>query len=424
MKRILAIAAAAVLSIGLAACGGSADDSSASGSADPASDLMVGVVLLHDEDTGYDFSHIDGIRKAAANLGLDDSQFIFKYNIKEDESCYDAATDLVELGCDLVISDSYGHQSYMTLAAEENPEVEFLIATGDTAGVDHCGNTHNFYTHIYESRYVTGVVAGMKIAELEEKGALTENNYNEDGTIKIGYVGAFPYAEVVSGYTAFYLGIKSVVDNVAMDVIYTNSWADATADQQAAETLLGRGCCIISQHSDSTGGAAVIEDAIKKRDAVCYVIGYNIDMLSVAPTAVLTSAQNDWSVYYTYVLGLAAEGRMKDIPIDWAEGYTSGTNKISSLGDSCAEGTAEKVKEVEEGIMNGTLDVFDTSKFTVDGEKIDSHIFNTSTMNSDYSAVLYEGTDFECIQDGAFRESEVRSAPYFDLRIDGITELS
>jgi len=443
MKKLLAITSAAVLAFGLAACGGGSSDSAAPTASDTKEeqtdsasestsgtqtasdvDLKVGVILLHDEDIGYDFAHLSGIKQAAENAGLPESQIVFKYNVPEDESCYDAATDLVEQGCNLIISDSYGHQSYMTLAAEENPDVTFLMATGDTAAVDNCDNTHNFFNHTYEARYVSGVVAGMKLAEMVEEGVLTDNNYNADGTIKIGYVGAYPYAEVVSGYTAFYLGVKSVVDNVAMDVMYTNSWADATAEQQASETLLGRGCCILSQHADSTGGPAAIEDAIQKRGAVCYFVGYNIDMLSVAPTAILTSAQNDWSVYYTYAFEEALNGRREDILVDWAEGYDAGANMISPLGESCAKGTAEKVAEVEAAIAEGKFQVFDTSTFTVDGERVGSYIFNTSTMNSDYTAVLYEGEDFQCIKDGAFQESVVRSAPYFDLRIDGITELS
>ena len=441
MKKIVSFVMLGVLAAGLAACGGSegsaassaasaapaaaaSESAEAAAPAAEASDLKVGVILLHDETIGYDYAHYQGVQTAMKNVGLSDSQVVFKYNIAESEQCYDAAIDLVEQGCNVIISDSYGHQSYMTLAAEENPDVTFLIATGDTAAVEGLDNTHNFFTHTYESRYVSGVVAGMKLAEMVENNELSDDNYNADGTIKIGYVGAYPYAEVVSGYTGFYLGVKSVVDNVAMDVTYTNSWADATAEQQAAEFLLGRGCCIISQHADSTGGPAAIEAAIKNSGAVCYYVGYNIDMLSVAPTAILTSAQNDWSVYYTYALGLAAEGKMNEIPVDWSEGYDAGANMISPLGESCADGTAEKVAEVEAAIADGTLQVFDTSTFTVDGAKVDSHIFNTSTMNSDYTAIQYEGEDFECITDGAFTESVVRSAPYFDLRIDGITELS
>ncbi len=442
MKRVLALLMAAAMLICLAACGSEkaaeetetaaqtdasapeAEAETAQTAADSA--LKIGVILLHDESIGYDFAHMEGVQKACDSLGIDyndPEQVVWKYNIGEDEGCYDAAIDLAEHGCNVIISDSYGHQSYMTQAAEECPDVTFLIATGDTAAVDNCENTHNFFTHTFESRYVSGVVAGMKLAEMIEDGVLSDNNYNDDGTVKIGYVGAYPYAEVVSGYTAFYLGVKSIVENVSMDVTYTNSWADATAEQQAAEALLARGCCIISQHADSTGGPSAIEAAVAN-GSVCYYVGYNIDMLTVAPTAILTSAQNNWAAYYTYALGLAKEGKREEIAVDWAAGYAEGANMISTLGSSCAEGTAEKVAEVEAAIIDGSLKVFDTSTFTVGGETITSHTFNSSTMNSDYSAVLYEGQDYECISDGAFQETVFRSAPYFDLRIDGITELS
>jgi len=424
MKKFLALLLVVVMVLSLAAC---AKDNANTNTNTNAPALKVGVILLHDESIGYDKAHMDGVMAACTNLGIDyndSKQVVWKYNIGEDESCYDAAKDLVSQGCNVVISDSYGHQSYMTLAAQEHPEVTFLIATGDTAGVDNVENTRNFFTHTYESRFVSGVVAGMKIKEMVDNNMLSANNFTEDGAVKVGYVGAYPYAEVVCGYTAFFLGIKYVYENVAMDVTYTNSWADAAAEQQAAEALLARGCCIISQHADSTGGPAAIEAAINDTGAVCYYVGYNIDMLSVAPTAILTSAQNDWGVYHTYALGLAKEGKANEIVTDWSKGYAEGANMISKLGDSCAPGTAEKVAEVEAAIKAGTLKVFDVNTFTVGGEKVTSHIFNSSTMNSDYTAVLYEGKDYECIVDGAFVESEFRSAPYFDLRIDGITELN
>ena len=426
MKKLIALLLALVLVFALGACSSKGTDnpSQTQNQANTASDLKIGVILLHDESIGYDFAHLQGIQTACKNLGIDEAkQVVWKYNIPEDQACYEAAVDLIEQGCTVIISDSYGHQSYMTQAAEENPNITFLIATGDTAAVDNCQNTHNFFTHTYESRYVSGVVAGMKLKEMVESGVLTDDNYNADGTIKIGYVGAYPYAEVVSGYTGFYLGVKSIVDNVQMDVTFTNSWANATAEQQAAEALLSRGCCIISQHADSTGGPSAIEAAVKT-GSVCYYVGYNIDMLAVAPTAILTSAQNDWSVYYTYALGMAKAGKRTEIPVDWSEGYASGANMISALGSSCAAGTAEKVAEVEKAIKDGSLQVFDTSKFTVDGSKISTYTFNSSTMNSDYTAVLYTGQDYECIVNGAFQESTFRSAPYFSLLIDGITQLS
>ncbi len=423
MKKFLSVLLVLLLAVTMVGC--SSSDSTEEGGDDEATGITaetikVGVIVLHDETIGYDYAHIEGVTEACAALGISMDQVTFKYNIGEDESCYDAAMDLVDQGCNVIISDSYGHQSYMTEAAKEAPDVTFLIATGDTAAVDGLDNTHNFFTHTYESRYVSGVVAGLKLAEMEANGEIPESGYWEDGTVKVGYIGAYPYAEVVSGYTAFYLGIKSVYDNVTMEVTYTNSWADSAAEQQAAEALLADGCVIISQHADSTGGPAAIEAAISNQGAVCYYVGYNIDMLSVAPTAILTSAQNNWSVAYEALLGAVVNG--EEVPSDWSEGYASGANMISTLGDSCAEGTAEYIAEVETAIVAGTLNVFDTSTFTVDGETISSYVFNTSTMNSDYTAVQYEGVDFECITDGYFAESVVRSAPYFDIRIDGIIE--
>ena len=426
MKKLIALLLVLVMVFALSACGskGTTAAPAQQTQASTGSDLKIGVILLHDETIGYDFAHLQGIQTACKNLGINEAtQVVWKYNIPEDQACYEAAVDLIEQGCTVIISDSYGHQSYMTQAAEENPNITFLIATGDTAAVDNCQNTHNFFTHTFESRYVSGVVAGMKLKELVDGGKLTDDNYNEDGTIKIGYVGAYPYAEVVSGYTGFFLGVKSIVDNVHMDVTFTNSWANATAEQQAAEMLLSRGCVIISQHADSTGGPSAIEAAVKT-GSICYYVGYNIDMRAVAPTTILTSAQNDWSVYYTYALGMAKDGKRTDILVDWSEGYQTGANMISELGTSCAPGTAEKVAEVEKAIKDGTLQVFDINKFTVDGSKITTYTFNSSTMNSDYTAVLYTGKDYECIENGAFQESKFRSAPYFSLMIDGITQLS
>lgn len=377
-------------------------------------DVKIGVILVHDENTGYDFAHIEGIQKAAAATGIADDQIIWKYNISEDESCYDTATDLVEQGCTYIFSDSYGHQSYMQQAADENPEVTFISMTGDTAALSGLENFKNAFNYTYQSRYVSGVVAGMKLAELVENGEVADSNKDADGNIKIGYVGAYPYAEVVSGYTGFYLGVKSIVENVVMDVTYTNSWYDPTAEAEAANSLVSSGCIIISQHADSTGAPAACE-ALLEGGTTVYCVGYNVDMLSVAPKSALTSAQNDWSVYYTYAFNCIVNG--EEIATDWAAGYNEGAVMISELGESCAEGTAEKVAEVEAALKDGSLSVFDTSKFTVGGETVTTYM----AIDTDGDWV---GDTGEAIEDGVFHESTLRSAPYFGLRIDGITELN
>ena len=351
---------------------------------------------------------IKGIQEAAKALGLSDDQLVWKYSIPEDATCTETALDLVDQGCNLIISNSYGHQSFMEEAASQNPEVTFVAMTGDTAAKSGLDNFCNAFTHVFESRYVSGVVAGMKVAELIADGKLTDKNYDGEN-VKIGYVGAYPYAEVVSGYTAFFLGIQSVVPNVTMEVSYTNSWFDITMEAAAADALMADGCVIIGQHADSTGAPSAVQAAYEKGN-VAYSIGYNVDMLSVAPDAALTSATNNWAVYYTYAFGAMLKG--EKIKTDWAEGFTSDAVAITDLGKSCAEGTAEKVAEVEKQLHDGTLHVFDTSKFTVGGEHLDSY-------DKSYG---FEGN--ELIKDGYFHESELRSAPAFDIRIDGIKELA
>ena len=390
-----------------------------------AANLKVGVIVVGDETEGYTLSHMNGVKEAAANVGLADNQIIWKYKTPEDQSCYDAALDCIGQGCNLIISNSYGHQTYMVLAAEEYPDVTFVSMTGDFAALTGLDNFKNAFTKIYEARYVSGVVAGMKVAELLESGELSPekqpNSFDENGNVKIGYVGAFDYAEVVSGFTSFFLGIRSVVPNVAMEVNYTNSWFDIDKEAAAAEALIAKGCVIIGQHADSTGAPAATQ---KLQDAgtLCYCVGYNIDMIPTAPTAALTSPTNVWSVFYTQLMNAMINGEA--IAADWAEGYATDAVKLTALNtEICAPGTAEKVEEVIAGIKAGTVKPFDAASFTVGGQALTSSEVDMTIMDWATMTVAYEGAKYEAIVDGAFVESTFRSAPYFALRIDGITEI-
>lgn len=377
------------------------------------SELKIGLICVEDEQSGYDAAHINGLTEACQELGIDvSSQVTFVYNIGEDEECYDTAVDLAEAGCDIIISDSYGHQSYMLQAAQEYSDIIFIADTGDMANQVGLDNYKNLFTYVYQSRYVSGVVAGMKIAELVENGELTEDNYDADGNVLVGYVGAYPYAEVVSGYTAFYLGIKSVYPDVSMQVQYTNSWYDWTGEYEAANTLMANGCVIIGQHADSTGAPSAVQAAYESGSTV-YCVGYNIDMLTSAPDTALTSAQNNWSVIYRETLESYLSGA--GIPTDFAAGYADGAVQISALGPACADGTEEKVAEVEAALTDGSLQVFDVSAFTIDGVNPTSILID---MDLDYVG------ETEGVVDGVFQESVLRSAPGFEARIDGITELN
>lgn len=439
MKKLLGIALAAAMAFSMVGCGATGTSSSAAAAtgsdaaastaegAAPAAagDIKVGVILVGDETEGYSMAHIDGINTAVETLGIPADQIVWKKKVEEGAACADAAEDLVGQGCNIVFANSYGHETYMVEVAEKYPDVTFVSMTGDFAALCGLDNFKNAFTNIYESRYVSGVVAGMKLKALTDDGTLTPetqpDSFDADGNIKIGYVGAFNYAEVVSGYTAFYLGVKSVMPTVVMEVMYTNSWFDIDKEGAAAEALIANGAVIIGQHADSTGAPAATEKLLDS-GKICYSVGYNIDMRETAPDAALTSATNNWSVYYTEALQDVMNG--EPVPTDWAKGYNDGAVAITELGANCAAGTAEKVAEVEGNIKDGSLQVFDTSTFTVDGAAVTTAPIDLTYY--DYSSgspvAIYEGPTEEAIKDGAFQESTLRSAPYFLLHIDGITE--
>lgn len=407
----------------------------ASCSSDGAAGIKIGCIMVGDETEGYTLAHMNGIKEAAKKLGIADSQIIWKYKIEENSDCYDAATELVGRGCQLIISNSYGHQDFMVQAAKENPNVTFVSMTGDFAAISGVSNLKNGFTKVFESRYVSGVVGGMKLKELIDNGTVsptaTPNAYDADGNVKIGYVGAFNYAEVVSGYTAFFLGLRSIVPNVTMEVNYTSSWFDIAKEAAAAEALVANGCVIIGQHADSTGAPSACERMLGE-GKICYSVGYNVDMLEAAPTAALTSPTNTWSEFYAELFKNVMDG--KEQPYDVAKGYNENGVAITTLGPSCAAGTAEKVAEVEAALKAGTLHVFDTSTFTVSQPQstcevttdAEGHLtsckVNMSYMDWSTMTPIYEGETVECIKDGYFDESTVRSAPYFSVRIDGIIE--
>ena len=351
--------------------------------------IKVGLILLHDENIGYDEIHLNGFMDMVNNLGLTEDQYIIKYNTPENEECYDAAVDLAEAGCDIIFADSFGHESYMLLAASEYPDIQFCHATGYQAATSGLTNMHNFFSSVYESRYVSGVVAGLKLNELIDKGEFTAEE------AVMGYVGAYPYAEVISGYTAFYLGARSVCPSVTMKVQYTNSWADMAMEQEAANALIAQGCKLISQHADTTGAPTACQAA----GVPC--VGYNVSMISVAPDSALTSAAVVWAPYYNYAVNCLING--EEIATDWCKGFSEGATEIKELNEKVvAAGTVEKVAEVEAALKDGTLHIFDCSTFTVGGKTLTDE-------------------DSQYIWDGYFHESELASAPSFDFIIDGIS---
>ncbi|MBR2752283.1 MAG: BMP family ABC transporter substrate-binding protein [Lachnospiraceae bacterium] len=399
-KKWLAILACVAMVAALfAGCGGSGGSSDKGG--DDADSIKVGFIFLHDENSTYDLNFINAAKEAGKQLGIPEENVILKTNVPEGQECYDTAADLADSGCSIIFADSFGHEDYMIQAAKDFPEVQFCHSTGTKAHTEGLDNYHNAFASIYEGRFLAGVAAGMKLNEMIKNGDIKEDE------AKIGYVGAYTYAEVVSGYTSFFLGARHECPSATMEVTFTGSWYDETAEKEAAQKLIDDKCALISQHADSMGAPTACENAGVPD------VSYNGSTKSVGPNTYIISSRIDWTPYFVYAIECVQKG--DPIDVDWTGTIATESVLLTELNeDVAAEGTQEEMDKVKAALEDGSLHVFDTAAFTVDGKTLDSYQADVDS-DADYTP------DTEVISDGYFHESEYRSAPYFDLRIDGIT---
>lgn len=372
-----------------------------------AQSIKVGLICIGDEnDQGYTYNFIRG--KDAATEALKakgiNVEWVVKWNIPEGDACEDANRELAAAGCKVIFNNSFGFEDYMLKVAPDYPEIQFVACTNQASWGDDLANTHNAFANIYEGRYLAGIVAGMKLQQLIDEGTIKEDE------AVIGYVGAFPFAEVKSGYTAYFLGARSVCPSVTMKVQFVNSWSDATEESNAASALCDAGCKLISQHADNSTPATMAQSK------GAYFTSYNNDMISVAPKACLVGTRIDWSVYFAEAIEAVANGKTFDQ--DWSKGLADNAVVLTDLNkDLIAPGTEEKLAEVEKGLKDGSIQVFDIETFTVKGEKL-TQAFALDT-DGDFAP-----DKEEAVFDGAFHESYFQSAPYFAIDIDGITLLN
>ena len=405
MKKFLALIIALVMALSLVACGEQKQPDNNGGSEDDqqTATVKVGFITLHDENSTYDLNFINAAKEAIANLGLTDADYILKTNVPEGQECFETAMNLVDDGCNIIFADSFGHEPYMIDAAKEHPEVQFCHSTGTRAHTEGLANYHNAFASIYEGRYLAGIAAGLKLNEMIEAGQFTADE------AKMGYVGAFTYAEVVSGYTSFYLGAKSVCPTVTMDVTFTGSWYDETLEKEGAEKLIQGGCKLISQHADSLGAPTACENAGVPN------VSYNGSTKDACPNTFIVSSRIDWAPYYEMCIKAVMDGT--EIPADWTGTLATGSVVLTDVNETAAAaGTAEAIEAAKAKLEAGEIHVFDCSTFTVKGETLTSY-------QADVNADSDNTPDTEVVHDGYFSESEFRSAPYFDLEIDGITRL-
>ena len=365
--------------------------------------IKVGFIFLHDENSTYDLNFMNAAKEACEKLGV---AYEIKTNIPEGQECYEAAAQFVEdYGCNIIFADSFGHESFMLQAAKDYPNVQFCHATGTQAHTAGVANYHNAFASIYEGRFLAGVAAGMKLNEMIAAGQFTAEE------AKVGYVGAYPYAEVKSGYTSFFLGVRSVCPTATMEVTFTNSWYDEALEKEGANLLISRNCKLISQHADSMGAPTACETA----DIPVPNVSYNGSTIVACPKTFIVSSRINWAPYMEYMINCVING--EEIAADWTGTIETGSVELSEINEAAAaEGTAAKIEEVKAALLNGTVKVYDTATFTVKGEPLTTYLADVDDMGD------FVG-ETEVVKDGCFQESVYRSAPYFDLDIDGITIL-
>ena len=417
MKRILSVILVAVMLLSCFALASCEEKKNEEGGA--ASDFKLGVICLHDEKSTYDLNFIEAVQRAAKDLGLKDEQIVIKKNIPEGNECYDAAADLVDEGCKVVFANSFGHESYLLKAAKEFKDVQFCHATGTMAHTEKLANFHNAFASIYEGRYLVGIAAGLKLKEMMAA----------DSTIvpKIGYVGAFTYAEVISGYTSFYLGVKEIVPEVKMEVQFTGSWYDEIEEKNAANALIENGCVLISQHADSMGAPSVCEEKGVPN------ISYNVSNAEACPNTFIVASKIDWTPYFKLICEKTMAGKGNEIPADYTGNLETGSVVLTEVNEkAAAKDTQKKIDEYKSQLQGINREVFELKSFTVtvdDTKNKNATVTEKGVLTSYLADVdtdeAFTGDTEAVSEDGKiFEESKHRSAPYFDLQIDGITLLS
>lgn len=423
MKKLLTLVLTAILAVvacvGLVGCGETDTTKPYEGikKVADASAIKAGLICLHDETSTYDKNFIDAFNEACNAKGV--KNVIIKTGVDEGAACYDAAVDLVDQGCNYIFADSFGHEPYILQAALEYPNVQFCHATGTQAHTAMRGNFHNAFASIFEGRYLAGYAAGLKLLTMTDKAV--NNNF------KVGYVGAWQYAEVISGYTSWFLGLRAALDEnspmgtpytATMEVSFTKSWYDFAGEKSTAETLISNGCVLISQHADSMGAPGACETAGVPN------VSYNGSTATECPNTYIVSSRINWAPYFEYCFDCMIKG--VEIPCDYSKSldvadFSKGSVCLTPVGTAAAPNTAEKLEEIRAELLDGSRKVFDCSKFTVNGQPLTSYIADVNDAG-DYIGetevvLLSGGTTY-------FAESLFRSAPYFDLTIDGITLLN
>ncbi len=346
----------------------------------------IGFIYDGDASTPYSANFIRAVSQLKTEYE-DKIEVIEKFNVPND-ACGDVIDDLVKDGCDIIFTNSYGYGETAKKMAEKYSDVQFCEATCDNANSEpKLSNYHTFMGEIYQGRYISGIAAGARLKEMINTGVINEKQ------AVVGFVAAYPVAEVISGYTAFLLGVRSQCPNAVMRVKYINSWEGYSIEKQAAEQLIDEGCVMISHHSNTIGSAIACQEANKPYPV--YHIGYNQDMMSVAPTSALVSCRIDWSKYiFSAVEAVLNKGKIESYVdgtingYDASGGFKEGWVKMLEINAAvCADDTEKLVNDAIKDMSKGKTHVFKGDYIGVDpDDPSDTYDLNTEYIENKNSS--------------------------------------
>lgn len=359
--------------------------------------IKVGFIFVGDEITPYTKNFMKA-RDHVIEVYGDQVTCVTKYNVSEDQ-IEGPLKELVEEKCDYIIAASYGYGPKVKEVAAQHPEIQFCVPTGDNANTDPViSNYHNFLGTIYQGRYICGVIAGEKLKEMISAGVIAPEQ------AKIGYVAAFPFAEVISGYTSFYLGVRSVVPEATMLVKYTDTWSDYALEKQVATELIDQGCVVISQHSDTVGPATACENA--EGEIPVYHVGYNQSMTDIAPTRSLVSCSVDYSYYFEQSVYALLHGKRIE---DCIDGKVYGQDAMAGIEKGWV-----RILDINHAILPENIDaVVDDTMMKMENGEI--RVFSGPFTGTN----PYDETDRIDLTT-PFIENETSSSPAFSYVLDDV----
>ena len=404
MRKHIAVVMAVIMALSICGCGSSKSlfpentgEQQETKTADSGS-MKVGDLLSSDGDAPDTVARVQGIRKMQEQTGIKDDQIIIKESVKKSD-CEKKATELAEKGCSIIFSENPEFESVLEETAKKYPKVQFCQEGGKLAKDSELSNFHNYDTRIYEAYHVAGLVAGIKLNHLLDKGDISAED------CVIGFVAYEKNAKTTSCINAFYLGVERACSQSSVLVRYVGKRGVYDADGKAARQLIAAGVKMMAQYTYTTAVATVCAE----NDTP--LIGNDINLISTAPKDALTSAISDWSVYYIYAVNKVLKD--KEIATDWTAGYAENAVVLSQLNDEhISDGTVEKVAELEKNLRAGNAKVFNIEKFTVDGSSLDT------LAKSNKKFKKYK----KYIKNGNLQESMTQSKSVFDIFVDGVTE--